>query len=289
MKTLYFNKENSTIKLPLLLSFSYEQKEDYFSLEAHSADYYEIIAFYHGNGHIYLDSQKVELQNSMFLFATPYQKRRWFVDQQHIKAYFITFEKDFLNTYFADKLFIYRLQYFYNHQVPPYFLPDKRIFSFKNDIMEEMRYEMNHYQNDSPHLLRAILYYMLIKLNREFCDFHGLESDTQMNNYAYQFKEILEKKFKEEHKVQFYADQLGISRISLNSAVKNQFGMTPSEIIKERLINETKTNLLHSTLTVSEIAYRLNFSEPNNLIRLFKNRMGISPQVFRTTYQIDRN
>ena len=87
MRTLYVNQENSAIKLALLQSFFYEQQEDYFSSEAHSADYYEIIAFYHGNGHIYLDSQKGELQNSMFLFATPYQKRRWFVDQQHIKAF----------------------------------------------------------------------------------------------------------------------------------------------------------------------------------------------------------
>ncbi len=41
------------------------------------------------------------------------------------------------------------------------------------------------------------------------------------------------------------------------------------------------------TASINEIAYSLHFSEPNNFIRFFKSKTGLSPKAFRDTYQID--
>jgi AraC-like DNA-binding protein len=264
-----------------------ETPEFFFEPEVHCTDFYELIIFSKGNGHILLDAEKIELQKNTFLFISPYQKRRWYVDKSKISGYFLIFEKDFLSAFFSDKLFVYRLQYFYNHRVPTYYIPNKRLFSYQHDIMEEISYELRNFQKDSPHLLRSILYYMLIKMNRVYCEFHNLEADTHLNNYAYQFKELLEKHIRDERQVNDYAKRLGISRISLNAAIKKQFGITATDMIKERLLFEIKTELLYTTKNISEIAFDLHFSEPNNLIRLFKSKTGLSPNAFRKTYQID--
>jgi AraC family transcriptional activator of pobA len=37
---------------------------------------------------------------------------------------------------------------------------------------------------------------------------------------------------------------------------------------------------LHSKLTVSEIAFELNFSEPNHLMRFFKSQTGMTTTEF---------
>ncbi len=253
----------------------------FFSPEVHCTDFFEILIFRKGNGHIILDAEKVAISDSSFLFISPLQKRSWHLDRSQVKGYFLIFEKDFLNEFFEDKLFVYRLQYFYNRKVKPYFIPEVRLFSYQHDIFDEVFFELKNFKNDSPHLLRSILYYMLIKLNRSFCAFHELEQDTQLNNYAHRFKEALEKDFREKQQVSDYAALLGISRVSLNSVVKKQFGVTTSEMIKDRLIFEIKSELLYSTKTVSEIAYELNFSEPNNMIRMFKARTGLPPAKFR--------
>ncbi len=129
--------------------------------------------------------------------------------------------------------------------------------------------------------MRSVLYYVLIKMNRAFCQYHELAADTQVNNLAYLFKESLEKNFAEKQRVNEYAHIIGVSRVSINNAVKDQFGITASEMIKDRIILEIKSRLHYTIQTISEIAFELNFSEPNNMIRLFKSKVGLTPSQFR--------
>lgn len=47
---------------------------------------------------------------------------------------------------------------------------------------------------------------------------------------------------------------MGISRIALNKAVENEFGVTAVHLLKQRLLQEIKNDLLFSDLSVKEIA-----------------------------------
>lgn len=287
MKIFHFDKNKYNVPIQMDLGSIEKTPAFFFSPEVHCTNFFEIMMFYRGNGHILLDTTKIEIQDYTFLFISPYQKRSWYVDRKRIRGNFLIFEKDFLAEFFSDQLFVYRLQYFYNRTIPTAFVPNERLFSFEGNLFDEIRNEIHNYQQDSPHLLRSILYYILIKLNRKFCKYHQLEPNTHLNNYAYQFKEFLEQNISEKQQVNDYAKLLGISRISLNNAVKKQFGTTATEMIKERLIFEIKNELIYTTKTVAEIAFDLNFSEPNNMIRFFKSKMNTSPNQFRSTYQND--
>lgn len=287
MKTFDFFENKYGFPLKMDLGIIEETPNFFFKPEAHRTNFFEIIMFYEGNGHLLLDNEKIEINRGTVVFISPFQKRKWQVEQEELKGYFLIFEKDFLNDFFSDQLFIYRLQYFYNRRIPTYFISKSHLFTLENKIFKEIFNELHNYQKDSEHLLRSMLYYFLIKMNRAFCYYNQLENDTHLNNQAYQFKEALEKNYIEKQQVAEYAQILGISRISLNTVVKKQFGITASEMIKERLLFEIKSELLYSTKTISEITYQLNFSEPNNLIRFFKNRMGLPPKAFRSTYQND--
>ncbi|MEM7655311.1 MAG: AraC family transcriptional regulator [Bacteroidota bacterium] len=259
----------------------------FYRMRPHATDFFEVLIFQKGNGYLQLDTDQIAVQDSSFIFLSPYQKRQWQVVQKDIKGFFLIFERDFLANFFADHLFVYRLQYFFNRKVPTYLIPNERLFPFKHDIFDEIFHEIHHYRKDSEHLLRSILYYILIKLNRAFCGFHQLETDTIQNHLAFRFKEELEQHIRELQRVEEYAQRLGISRITLNRAVKEQFGQTASQMIKDRLIYEIKTELMYTHQTVAEIAYGLRISEPNNLIRLFKAKTGLSPIAFRKVHQIE--
>ena len=281
MKTFHFDKEKYGVNLLMDVVHNSDLPIYFFEPELHCTNFFEVIFFKEANGYFQLDFNKIRLQNNFILFISPFQKRQWFVDKDKLKCTFLIFEKDFLNDFFSDKFFTYRLQYFYNSSVPTYIKTNERLFSYEDDIFEEIKREIADFQNDSPHLLRAILYYMLIRMNRLFCKHHNLETDTLTNNLAYQFKEALEHNIREKKQVNQYAEMLGVSRVSLNKAVKRQFGVTATSMLKDRLIYEVKSELMYSSKTISEIAYQLNFSEPNNLIRLFKNEMNVSPIQFR--------
>lgn len=288
MQLITFNKQKYDNPLQMDFLLLEEIKDITNNGEIYATDFFEIIMFTEEiQGFVFLDEHKISLQKGTLLFISPYQKRRWFVDENKIKGYALIFEKDFLATFFSDELFVYKLQYFYNHIVPPYFQTNKKIFSFDHNIFEEIHAEISHYKSDSEHLLRSILYYMLIKINRAYAKFHSLKIEDTKSNYAFLFKEALEKNFKTYQQVNDYVGLLNISRITLNKATQKQFGITASELIKDRIISEIQSKLLHSTLTITEIAFQLNFSDSNNMIRFFKNRVGVTPSRYRLSYQID--
>jgi AraC family transcriptional activator of pobA len=81
------------------------------------------------------------------------------------------------------------------------------------------------------------------------------------------------------------AQQLHIHPNYLSNLVKAQSGKTVSAIIRERLVLETKALLCNSNMTVSEIAYYLQFKDTSNFAKFFKSNTGKAPTDFRSTYK----
>ena len=67
---------------------------------------------------------------------------------------------------------------------------------------------------------------------------------------------------------------MNVSRVTLNKAVVREFGLSAVHLLKQRLLQEVKNDILFSGMSVKEIAYRLHFSEPNHLMRFFKQMTG---------------
>lgn len=147
-------------------------------------------------------------------------------------------------------------------------------------FLTEIKGELTFTKPDSEHIIRSLLYYILQKLNREYAMRNHLDLEKENNHYAFKFKQLIEEHIKEKQRVGDYAEMLGISRVSLNTAVKEQFNVTATHLLKQRLLMEIKNYLIHSRLTVSEIAYKLNFSEPNHLMRFFKSQTGMTTSKF---------
>ena len=259
--------------------------EYFFESELHHADFYEIVFFIKGNGYLQLDQQSIKITDNTIVFISPFQKRKWFVNKAEIDCYFLFFQDSFLSNFFSDKLFSYRLQYFYN-KTKPLFINVSDDFMLKlYNIFQEIYNEIKSLKSDSEHIIRALLYFTLIKLNRVYAEKYQLSSETEKNITAFLFKQVLQKEIKNSRSIDYYAKQLSISRITLNKCIKSQFGITVSEMVNEFILFEIKSQLLYSKLNINEIAYLLNFSEANHLTRFFKKNTGISPKKFRNAYQ----
>lgn len=103
------------------------------------------------------------------------------------------------------------------------------------------------------------------------------------------FMELLERQFPidESHReVQLrsasdFAGQLNVHVNHLNRAVKATTNKTTSQIIGERIIQESKILLKHSDWNVAEIAYALGFREATHFNNFFKKHVQLSPLKFR--------
>ena len=78
------------------------------------------------------------------------------------------------------------------------------------------------------------------------------------------------------------AKELGISTVHLNRICKQVAGKSAMQLVLEQKVEQSKNYLTHTSYSVSEIAYQLNFEYPNYFARLFKKITGLTPTEYRS-------
>lgn len=285
MKTIKFHKTDCCVDFLLNVLPSDEVKESYLTAETFNTDYFEIVFIKTASGSVTINQQNFTVKDNSIVFISPFQKRRWHLSEEGLEFTVLAFQEDFLNDFFADKLFTFRLLYFHQLDYPLLMEVDKNSLDRYCEQLTEIKTELTTTKVDSIHIIRSLLYYSLQKLNRQYAQDHNLSIESSGNNYAFQFKKLLELHISEKQRIGDYAELLNISRITLNKAVKAQFSVTANNILKQRLLFEIKNLLIHSNETITEIAHHLNFSEPNHLMRFFKAQTGKTTTDFLDDYQ----
>ncbi|GAB5551408.1 MAG: helix-turn-helix domain-containing protein [Saprospiraceae bacterium] len=287
MRKFTFEKEKYGFELLMDLHTFEDNPNAFFDPTPQTCDFFEIMVFQKATGAIELNGQLLDVTANSLFFICPFQKKACKIPFEDVKGFHLVFQNDFLADFFDDKLFAYRLQYFYNAQQPQYLQLKNEDYSIIKFAFKEIIAEINNYQKDSAHIIRSLLYFSLSKLNRLYSKFYNISPDTQSNSRIHQFKELLELNIRSIHSVNDYCDLLQTDRHQLNTMVKAHTGHTSKQIINNRRLQEIKTELRYSNKTIAEIAHDLNFSEPNNLTRFFKKMEGISPSSYKNT-QNDR-
>ena len=259
----------------LLNTAESSEKPGWFNLnEQYKTDFFEIYFFRQAEGYMLLAGKRIELHPNMVLIISPYQLQEWHIDLSKLDYTFLVFQEEFINNFLSDKYFMYRLLYCYQHNIPTYFEMNKEEMSQFLNMLQRMKEELRNPIADSYHMIVAYLYQFLLELNRFYAKLFNLPFTPPLNNYAYHYKELLEKNISKITRVNDYAEMMNISRVSLNKAVMREFGLSAVSLLKQRLLQEIKNDLLFSWLPIKEIAYRLHFSEPNHLMRFFKQMTG---------------
>lgn len=81
--------------------------------------------------------------------------------------------------------------------------------------------------------------------------------------------------------VKFCAEKMNLSPNYFGDLLKNETGKNAQEHIHFHLLDRAKTLLLSTNNSVNEIAFELGFDYPQNLTKLFKNKIGLTPTEFR--------
>ena len=95
------------------------------------------------------------------------------------------------------------------------------------------------------------------------------------------FLELLSESAPKEREVIYYADRLFVSPKYLSAVCKEVCGNTASAIIGAYVTKEVERLLKANTMSIKEIAYRLNFDSPDYFSSKFKNKIGCKPSEYR--------
>ena len=108
------------------------------------------------------------------------------------------------------------------------------------------------------------------------------EDNRNVQNHTFRsFLQVLEKHYREQRGVEFYAEKLFMTSRNLNLICQRILHQSVSEIVETRKLLEAKNMLIATDKTVAEIGFDLGFNEKTYFTHVFKKKAGISPSDFR--------
>ena len=189
----------------------------------------------------------------------------------------LIFERDFLLSFFNDPHFLDSLPYYSHLRPSPYLVLDESLYNKIVGLFVEIQIEIANERD--VHLLRALLYEVLVLLQKAF----PIETKKPVNaeSRVVRFQELVNEHFATENGVDFYADKLCVTPNYLNRIVQRTLGQTTKAYIQSRRIDEAKHLLRYSAMPIGLISDRLHFDTPSYFVRAFTKVTGQTPLQFR--------
>ena len=101
------------------------------------------------------------------------------------------------------------------------------------------------------------------------------------NHIVANFLELVQKNYREERLIQYYAGRLCITPKYLSKLVKEHTGRAAADWIEQHVILDARALLQTSDLSIQQIATMLNFPNQSFFGKYFKRATGVSPKQYR--------
>jgi len=245
----------------------------------HRLRFYEILFLTAGDGFLEVDGVRTEVRPCRLCFTAPGAIRRWRLDNSP-QGFAVLFDGDFILEFFSDPRLVEELLFFENGGSAPFVDIDRDEFARLVTLVDAMRRELGAPRDVSEHILRAMLYQLLVEVGRHRPAARNAHFAGGGALHA-RFASLVELHFRTLRQVAQYAQALDVTANHLNQAVRSATGATASNAIHQRLFLESRRLLLHTGRKVAAIALDLGFREPSYFNRFFKRMAGTTPRAFR--------
>ncbi|MCW3070268.1 MAG: hypothetical protein JWO44_158 [Bacteroidetes bacterium] len=275
-----FKKKDDAAPAFYIKTFREHKKEHPFVMDAHAHDFYLISIFTKGSGSHTIDFTTYSVTKGSIFFMSPGEMHAWKLSDD-TEGYVIFFSASFYRMDAKPA----QLQHF------PFFRAAGRLSYGLLDAAQEKDIErfIGMMESESKtglafraNILRSMLDALLYKLS-SFLE-TGSNPQPQQASLVPQLEALIETHYREHKPAAFYADLLHISTQQMNAHAKNYLNKTVADLLQERLIAEAKRLLVYSGLSVSEIAYQLNFNDSSYFNRFFKRAEKLTPEQFRKRF-----
>ena len=288
-------KEQDKIPVYSLQSFSSpERKSQQFQVELfdasrhfsveypHRHDFFEVLFLQKGSGFHVIDSNKYKIEPPCVFFMSPGQAHK--IEFSHdIEGYIFIFTADFYLANRSNQNSLIEFPFFYNlHQDnPPLQLNDENDKQFLEQLFFRSISELKEGHETVLDTLRSILDLILTTCASRYPQKDENQVKGKGHLLVKRFLHLVEENNFKNLSLKEYAGLLAITPNHLTQIVKQYTGKTSSQIIKAKQVLEIKRLLVHSDLSVAEIAQQLNFEDQSYFSKFFKRECGYLPLQYR--------
>jgi AraC-like DNA-binding protein len=247
---------------------------------AHQHAFYQILLITSGSGIHFIDNDSHSVAKGDIFFLSPGQVHRWDFNES-TQGFIINFTSHFFSSFLLKTDFIETLPFFVlNSEYTK--LNIFQQFSTIVNIFDKITFESQIKENIDDNLIRIYLLELLLLLKKQVNEENNFSyNQLQPSNLIKQYEHLVEKNFYELRFPKEYATLLYVTPNYLNAICQKIKGQSAGEIIRSRILLESKRLLVNTNLSAGEIAYKLSFKDNSYFSRFFKKYVGVSPDEYR--------
>jgi AraC family transcriptional activator of pobA len=156
------------------------------------------------------------------------------------------------------------------------------------DCFGKIKYELEHAIDKHSRKLIVANIELFLDYCTRFYDRQFITRDTIHRGVLARFESLLSSYFASDKpqniglpSVAYCAGELNLSPKYFGDLIKKETGQTAQDYIQTKVIEAAKERIFDGSKTVNEIAFELGFKYPQHFSRLFKQRVGQSPNEYR--------
>lgn len=156
------------------------------------------------------------------------------------------------------------------------------------ECFKKIFYELEHAIDKHSKTLIVSNIELLLNYCVRFYDRQFITRDNVHKDVLIRFEALLHDYFESDRpqrlglpSVSYCAGELNLSANYFGDLIKKETGHTAQEYIQEKLVHVAKEKLFHPGKQVNEIAFEMGFKYPQHFTRLFKQRVGKTPNEYR--------
>lgn len=156
------------------------------------------------------------------------------------------------------------------------------------DCFAKIQYEMDQSIDKHSKTLIASNIELFLNYCTRFYDRQFITRDNTHKGILERFEQLLNGYFASDKprdiglpSVAFCADELNLSANYFGDLIKKETGVSAQEYIQGKVIDIAKERIFNIDKSISEVAYELGFKYPQHFTRLFKQRVGQTPNDYR--------
>ncbi|MBF9252734.1 helix-turn-helix domain-containing protein [Pontibacter sp. 172403-2] len=267
-----------------LNSFANHLREHQFIQKPHKHNFYIVLLLTSGSGTHTIDFNTYPVQPRTVYFLRPGQVHSWQFTAD-AAGYIIFFTSEFyLWGHPQNKL--YDFPFFNALLSRPLLQVTEAEEAQLLTVIKSIEGEHAGRQSKKEDIIRDYLDILLILLSRIYEAQHPREQVSSGEFLQLQnLENLIDQHYKAHQPVSFYAEQLHMTAKQLNESSKRTTGKTITELIQNRVVLEAQRLLVHSPLTITQVAAELGYFDNSYFSRFFKKHAGQTPEQFRLLHQ----
>ena len=224
-----------------------------------------------------IDTSYVEAQAPFLSLRQPYQRIEIIEQSPDMSGRFLMFSEEYGHQ-LIDYAHIGLVRSFTKHPVVQLDAESlTRVKSYLDALGWMLRDTDNPFQKDGlQHMTRSLVY----MLGKHFIT-NEEQTLTSQDQQVEKFLQLARRHSGHERRIEFYAEQIGVSPHHLSDLVKEATGATAGWWLVQFSVLEAKMLLSTTKLTISQISDRMQFGDSATFGKFFRRHTGMTPSEFR--------